>query len=414
MLDVHRSVVRRWIALVTVTTLLAVPSAAGATPNHLTQEDPSEGEDEAATDRAIIDVDETLAQEDPAAVVEAINLSAENVTTELDNLRTAEAKVDDAVTNLADADSAVLDTTFAIEELTEQSDAVVIEAFMNPPAENAFDVFAAESISDATVKQGVLDLRADESAGVLDELAEKRETLETQRADEREMREVYAEAKAAADAALVDLTTASSQQTEFVLAVQRRLDEGIPADLTPEEQRQAEARRLEIQGAIDAVQRQAALEEAAERAELERQRIEEENRRLNRIWCPVDGGGLHFVDTWGAARSGGRSHKGTDMMADYGTPTVAPVSGRVEHRSTSLGGLSWYVYGDNGHKYYGTHLQGYEQVGVGHVDAGSVIGYVGASGNAPDNAPHLHFEWMPNGGSSVNPYAILDEACPNH
>jgi peptidoglycan LD-endopeptidase LytH len=413
MLDVRRASIRRWIALVTVTVMFAVPAAAGATPAFPVQEDPSEGEDEAATDRAIIDVDETLAEEDPAIVIEAITQDAANVTAELENLQSAQGKVEEAVANLADADAAIANTTFAIEELTAQSDAVVIDAFMNPPAENALDVFAAESISDATIKQGVLDLRADESADVLDRLAEERATLETERDEERELRAVYAEAKGEADAALADLMTATTQQTEFVLAVQRRLDEGIPANLSPAEQQQAEARRAEIQGAIDAVQQQAALEEAARLAELERQRIEEENRRLNRIWCPVDGT-VRFTDTWGAARSGGRTHKGTDMMADYGTPTVAPVSGRVEHRSTSLGGLSWYVYGDNGHKYYGTHLQEYAQVGAGHVDAGSVIGYVGASGNAPDDAPHLHFEWMPNGGSSVNPYGILDEACPNH
>ena len=65
------------------------------------------------------------------------------------------------------------------------------------------------------------------------------------------------------------------------------------------------------------------------------------------------------------------------MMAASGTPTVAPVSGRVEHRGSSLGGLSWYVYGDNGHTYYGTHLSGYANQGVGWVAAGTVIGYVG-------------------------------------
>lgn len=125
------------------------------------------------------------------------------------------------------------------------------------------------------------------------------------------------------------------------------------------------------------------------------------------IVCPV-AGSVSFTDTWGASRSGGRAHKGTDMMAASGTPTVAPVSGTVEHRSSSLGGLSWYVHGDDGTTYYGTHLSGYENEGVGWVAAGTVIGYVGQSGNA--GTPHLHFEVQP-GGSSINPYPLVAAAC---
>jgi peptidoglycan LD-endopeptidase LytH len=130
-------------------------------------------------------------------------------------------------------------------------------------------------------------------------------------------------------------------------------------------------------------------------------------------YCPVDGGGLNFVDTWGAARSGGRSHKGTDMMAAAGTPTPAPVSGRVEYVNNGLGGMAYYLYGDNGHKYYGAHLSEYGE-GPGWVAAGTVIGYVGSTGNASASAPHLHWEFHPNGGSAVNPYPLLDRACPSH
>jgi peptidoglycan LD-endopeptidase LytH len=125
--------------------------------------------------------------------------------------------------------------------------------------------------------------------------------------------------------------------------------------------------------------------------------------------CPVQGPHT-FIDSWGYPRSGGRSHQGVDMMASRGVPTVAPVSGRVEHRGNSLGGLSWYVYGDNGHRYYGTHLSAYANVGAGHVTAGTVIGYVGDTGNAAGN-PHLHFEIHPNGGAPVNPYPTVAAAC---
>jgi murein DD-endopeptidase MepM/ murein hydrolase activator NlpD len=125
------------------------------------------------------------------------------------------------------------------------------------------------------------------------------------------------------------------------------------------------------------------------------------------IVCPV-AGAVTISDTWGAARSGGRAHQGTDMMAASGTPTVAPVGGTVEHRGSSLGGLSWYVHGDDGNTYFGTHLSGYANQGAGWVAAGTVIGYVGASGNA--GTPHLHFEIHPGGGSPQNPYPVVAAA----
>ncbi len=123
--------------------------------------------------------------------------------------------------------------------------------------------------------------------------------------------------------------------------------------------------------------------------------------------CPVQGP-VSFSDTWGAPRSGGRTHKGVDMMSPEGTPVVAPVSGFVEHRGNSIGGDSFHLNGDDGNYYYGTHLSAYGN--SGQVEAGVVIGYVGETGNA--TTPHLHFEIHPGGyGNAVNPYPTVRDAC---
>jgi murein DD-endopeptidase MepM/ murein hydrolase activator NlpD len=124
--------------------------------------------------------------------------------------------------------------------------------------------------------------------------------------------------------------------------------------------------------------------------------------------CPV-AGAVSFTDSWGDPRSGGRSHKGVDMIAARGTPIVAIFSGRVYRLSnSSLGGLSVYFYSDAGDLYYYAHLDAFADISPGQsVPVGYVLGYNGSSGNAPDYLPHLHFEYHPGGGSAVNPYPLV-------
>lgn len=119
--------------------------------------------------------------------------------------------------------------------------------------------------------------------------------------------------------------------------------------------------------------------------------------------CPVPAS--TFVDSWGAPRSG-HTHKGVDMMAPHGTPIYAPEDGYYRAHSSE----SFYVDGVSGTRYFGTHLQGHAR-GDGPVTAGELVAYVGSSGNASADAPHLHFEIHPGGGAPVNPFPATFTAC---
>jgi len=129
--------------------------------------------------------------------------------------------------------------------------------------------------------------------------------------------------------------------------------------------------------------------------------------------CPVNGA-VSFTDTWGAPRSGGRTHQGVDMIASRGTPLVAIEDGVIARISaSSLGGLTIWLTGASGDEFYYAHLDGYAS-GVSSGDRvamGTLIGYVGNTGNAQYTIPHLHFEVHPGGGSAVNPYPLAASLC---
>jgi murein DD-endopeptidase MepM/ murein hydrolase activator NlpD len=138
-----------------------------------------------------------------------------------------------------------------------------------------------------------------------------------------------------------------------------------------------------------------------------------------RLMVPVAGVRREELkDSYGAARSGGRAHKGVDIFAPKGTAVLAATAGVIVKRDSSgLGGISIYQRDLDGRTiYYYAHLNGY-RAGLKEGDlvrAGDVIGYVGTTGNAPRGGPHLHFSAYavkdPNRwwrGRDVNPYKLL-------
>jgi murein DD-endopeptidase MepM/ murein hydrolase activator NlpD len=132
--------------------------------------------------------------------------------------------------------------------------------------------------------------------------------------------------------------------------------------------------------------------------------------RPPQLLVPVDGvRARDLADTWGAARSGGRRHQGIDIFAGRGTPVRSPVDGLVLGVGHNrLGGQVVRVLGPGAQVHYFAHLSRFGTVGEGQrIAAGTVLGYVGTSGNAAGTPPHLHYGIYNLPGGATNPYPVL-------
>jgi murein DD-endopeptidase MepM/ murein hydrolase activator NlpD len=141
--------------------------------------------------------------------------------------------------------------------------------------------------------------------------------------------------------------------------------------------------------------------------------------RSHRLQLPV--AGIHsdqLADSFDEPRDGTRRHHAIDILAPRGTPVLAADDGRVLRVSwNSAGGNTVYATDVEGRiVYYYAHLDHYrESLAAGMPLAkGDTIGFVGTTGNAPKDIPHLHFQIMrmPHdgkywNGEPINPFGIL-------
>ena len=140
--------------------------------------------------------------------------------------------------------------------------------------------------------------------------------------------------------------------------------------------------------------------------------------RARRLLIPVEGVKATELQPTFSAQRGTGTHEALDVMAPKGTPVLAVEGGEIVKLFYSVrGGKTIYQFEPSGqYCYYYAHLESYA-AGLAEgqqVKAGQVIGYVGSTGNADANAPHLHFAIFKLGpekqwwkGTPIDPYPVL-------
>jgi murein DD-endopeptidase MepM/ murein hydrolase activator NlpD len=147
---------------------------------------------------------------------------------------------------------------------------------------------------------------------------------------------------------------------------------------------------------------------------------DEEYLRYRHILVPVAGADMSRVwDSFAEPRDAGeRVHRAIDILAPRGTPILSADDGRILRMSTNaLGGISMYTVDTNARLvYYYAHMDRYNDAMLPGrtIVRGDTLGYVGTTGNAPKDTPHLHFQvmrWALDGkywnGEPINPFEAL-------
>jgi len=271
------------------------------------------------------------------------------------------------------------------QELSSRARELVTEAYMSAGTGSIQVAFEAENIQDLLTSQVLIDRATDADLFELDRLDALR----------REMDRLRDELKVD-QARIEELSDAAAANVAVVDELQRA---------AATEYARTDAAAREARAKFEEEQRRKALEEARRKSGAAGG-----VGVIAGFQCPVPG--ARFINDWGFSRSGGRTHKGTDMFAPRGTPVLASGSGSVSLKTNSLGGIVAYLYTGSAMYYY-AHLDGYA-AGISsgsQVSTGTVIGFVGNSGNAIGASPHLHFQIHPGGGSPVNPYPTLRASC---
>ncbi len=120
-------------------------------------------------------------------------------------------------------------------------------------------------------------------------------------------------------------------------------------------------------------------------------------------------GDVDCADDFGGPREIG-PHQGNDCFAPFGSPVLAVADGRLNRVGTlPISGNRLWLKTDRGDSFFYAHLSAFspEAVSGRRVKAGTLLGFVGNTGDAEPTPPHVHFEVHPGDGDAIDPHAIL-------
>ena len=261
-------------SVIVARSLLALAAAGivlAPTPSPAQESGPDGGSDQLRQNSAEVDVDIDVLRVENVEVEAALGDITANVDAQADQYAAAQAAVVEADAAVTAADTAVAETQARLDNLSAATDRVVIDAFMNPPTENALDAFSGQSLTQLSVKQSILNDSATSDAETLEMYADAQAQLEVQQAEREAAAATAADNRANAEQALDDLTAALSQQALFAVEVEARIDQrlaeaGSLAQLDPALAAQIQAREQALSATLAGMQAEARAQAAQEQA----------------------------------------------------------------------------------------------------------------------------------------------------
>jgi peptidoglycan hydrolase CwlO-like protein len=329
------------------------------------------------------------------AQINSLHSQAQDLADQIDQVQTKQARTQ---RRIADVQKQIREATEAVNATQAQLDGRAWVMYEQGVGSNLEFILGSSSLSDLTFRLQVVDRAAQSDRDLIDQLRDQKTKLQARR-DKLNALEADLEAQGR------DLAEKSDQ-------IQTKLTEANAI------QTQLTADQADAQSKVNDLQKKLEAEEAArEAARLAALKAQQQNDGSSGGGSPAGGSGGNWIkgiltvcpvpgavfsDDFGAPRYAGgfHAHAGNDVFQSIGAPIYAPFGGSVSDASNELGGKALKVYGSSGYV-YNAHMSDFAPGIVGaSVGAGTLIGYVGDTGDAKGGAPHDHFEW--------HPYAIPD------